>query len=356
MINALIIVNELRYACGVTNHVLHLAKGLADSGEVKVFIICGGGNGIERFNEIDAEIIYDKRFLHKGRDIRNYFIAITALARYIRKYKINIIHSHTHYAANIASRASKLMKIPAIQTNHGLLQFKGRLKHFNAEKYIAINEHIKDYMIKQKIANEGDIKFIRCGIPIISPEPPKAKGKIKVLSASRFNYEKGLDLYIKAAASLDEATKQKCEFFLAGEGEIESTLKDLNEKLNSNVKFCGSVKDMYKLLAETHIFVYPSRSKSEGFPAVLTEAGATNNLVISSDFDGVSPVIENNKQGLIFKSNDVDDLKLKLTEAVHHYENYTNLSLNFYNKVKTLYDINTMIEKHINLYKECLKK
>lgn len=354
--NILFIVNELRYTCGVTNHILHLSKGLAETGKVKLSILCGGGNGLDRFNDINVNIVSDKRFFHRNRSIPQYISAITFLAKFIRKNKIEIVHSHTHYSANIARRASKIIRTVTIQTNHGLLRKKGRLKHFNSDKYIAINEHIYDYLLSNKIAEKNNISFIRCGIPIDKVAPAKGKENITVLAASKFSYEKGLDTFINAVSLLDNITKGKADFFIAGEGETESSLKELNNKLNSNIQFLGNVNDIYALLRKNHIFVYPSRSKSEGFPAVISEAGATANLVISSDFEGAAPVMKNNEDCIIFQRENPDDLMKKLAGVINNYTDYEGFALKFYNKVKELFDLKTMIDKHIILYENCLKR
>jgi glycosyltransferase involved in cell wall biosynthesis len=347
--NILLIANELRYTCGVTNHLLHLSRGLAGSDKVNLWVICGGGNRMQDFKDIN--ITADKRFFHKGRDLPGYISAISFLAKFIRKNKINVVHSHTHYAANIAARAVKISRAETVQTNHGILQSKGRLKHFNAHKYIAINEHIYKYILKDKIAVESDVSFIRCGVPVDGSPALKENGKIKVIAASRFKYGKGMDIFINAVAGLRNDTKNKAEFFIAGEGEMENSLKELNSNTNAGIEFLGRVKDMYGTLRETHILVHSSRSSSEGFPAIITEAGACNNLILSSRFNGSESVMTDN-EAVFFNVDDTADLTAKLEDAVNNYSGYKEHSLKFYNKIKEWYNIDTMIKKHINLYIE----
>jgi glycosyltransferase involved in cell wall biosynthesis len=354
--NILLLTNELRYACGVTNHLLHLSSGLLESKKIKLLIICGGGNGLDRFKDIDLKISVDKRFLHKGRNIKNFISAIAHLVKFIKKNNIEIVHSHTHYAANIARNASKLIKIKTIQTNHGLLQTKGILKHFSAEKYIAVNEHIYNYVLENRITGKNNVRFIRCGIPVPEKYPQKVRKKLKIIAASRFDSEKGLDTYINAVAGVKHILKTKAEFYIAGAGKLEKDLKKMSSQKRTGIHFLGIVKDMYKLLSETHIFVYPSRSNSEGFPAVITEAGATGNLVISSDFKGSEYVIKNNEDGLIFKQNDFAQLKKILTKVMGNYDYYIPISRSFHRKTKKMFDLGTMVKKHIELYKECQEK
>ena len=355
--NLMLIVNELRYTCGVTNHIIHLSGGLAANPDTKIWIICGGGNGINRFSDIDVDIITDERFLHMNRSFSGYISALNFLVRFTRDNEIDIIHSHSHYAASLANRASRFTKAITVQTNHGLLEEKGRLKQFNADRYIVVNEHILEYMIENKIAPPDRINLIRCGIPVPLTPPVKSNTEsgLRVIAASRFTRDKGLDTYIRAVSKINETTRQKAEFYIAGEGEMESDLRSENESLNAGVKFAGPVVDMYAMLERTHVFVYPSRSGTEGFPAVITEAGACNSLVISSDFDGASNVIVDNEDGLIFRKESADELAGKLELVINDYDSYRNIATAFYRKVKDWYDLDKMVNKHIELYKKCLK-
>jgi glycosyltransferase involved in cell wall biosynthesis len=352
--NVLLMANELRYTCGVTNHLLHLAKGLTESGKVKLWIACGGGNGINRFSDIDVVIISDDVFLHLNRNFSNFLSAINSLNKIIRQNNIKIVHSHSHYAANIAEKAAKLTGTVTIQTNHGLIADRGKLKHFNADHYIVINEHIQEHLFnKEKIPAEN-INFIRCGIPIPEMEAKKSADKIKVIAASRFKHEKGLDIYINAVSMLNKDLREKSGFYIAGEGELEAELQSLNKQLGAGVNFMGSVKNMYGILEQSHILVYPSRSKSEGFPAIITEAGAHGNLVISSDFSGVRSVIEDGTDGLIFKCEEPEELAGELNKVLVDQEKYMKMAERFREKIKDRFRLETMINKHLELYNKCL--
>ncbi len=349
--NILLIANELRYTCGVTNHLLHLAGGLSKISANKIYIICGGGNGIERFKEINAETIKNQKFLHEKRTPLNYLSAIRFLKKVIKENKINIIHSHSHYAANIASRAAKNTNVTTIQTNHGLLEEKGRLKHFIADKYIALNEHIYDYIINNKIAAEKNVKLIRCGIPVPAKPPKKNNAKLKIITASRFTPEKGLDIFIKAVSLLAPDTREKAEFYIAGEGETENELKKLNKKLNAGIEFLGSVKNMYNTLAETDVVVFTSRSSTEGFPAIITEAGANHNLVITSNFNALGNMVENNVTGLVFETENYNELSQYLGNVINNPQKIKPMAEKFYYKVKELFNVDEMIDKHLEMYK-----
>jgi len=353
--NILLLANELNYSCGVTNHLLHLAKGLTESGDINLWIICGGGSGINRFAGINVTIISDERFLHINRSFSSFITAINHLVKFIRKNDIDIIHSHYHYGAAIAKRASALTRKTTVQTNHGILPQMGKLKHFSADWYVAINEHIERYIIENKIAKKENVYFIRCGIPVNSELILKPlNGKLRVLAASRFVYDKGLDIFIHAVNKLPKDIFDKAEFIIAGEGELDDELNELNNSFGGKINFTGRVTDMDLYLSKTHILVNPSRSDSEGFPAIITEAGASNTLVISSDFRGAEDILKDGINSLIFKEKSSDNLSKTLGSAISNFSYYAPLSEKFYEFIKKEFAIPVMIEKHISLYRKCL--
>lgn len=353
--NILFLTYELNYSSGVTAHILNLTNGLAKAGDVNVYIICGGGNGIEKFKDTDADISVNNIFLHKNRSYLNYARALYYLVKFVKKNKIDIIHSHTHYAANLAYGASKFCNVKTVQTNHGLLETKGKLPLFRADKIIAIDEHIRDFIIQEKICAQQNVLFIRRGIPVPGTPPWKAKIKLKIIAAARLVRENGLDVFIKAVSLLPEHDRNKAEFLISGEGEHEEHLKKLNKEYGSSIKFLGKVNDMPSLLRDTHVFVFPSSAAAEGFPAVITEAAACNNLIISSDCPGIEKIFVSDIDGLAFKAGDEYDLMIKIKLAIDSYETIKPMAEHFYNKVKELFDMNSMIQKHMELYGSCLR-
>jgi glycosyltransferase involved in cell wall biosynthesis len=340
----------------VTNHILHLSKGLAANKANKIFIITGGGNGIERFEDIEAPVTANPRFLHERRSTGNYLWAINALAKFIRVNRIDIVHTHTHYAANIAAKASKIRRAALVQTNHGILEDTGKLKHFIADKYVAINEHIYNYLLENNIAEKENIELIRCGIPIPQEPPYKSRIKLAIAAASRFVNEKGLDVFIKAVSLLSESARSKAEFIIAGEGPLEAELKQLNDNLKTGIMFAGALKNIDELLQKSHVLVYPSRSHSEGFPAIITEAAANNCLVISSDFYGADSIIKTGVNGLLFKQDDSAELARMLERTITGFDEFIPLARSFYDIVNEQFRIETMISKHEQLYLGCLTK
>lgn len=353
----LMLANELRYTCGVTNHLLHLCKSITESSYIEIYIICGSGNGIDRFNNIKAKIICNENFLHSSRNILKYLNAIKYLKDFIKSENINIIHSHYHYGASIAKKAAIGLNVKTIQTNHGIINTKGVLRKFNSDYYIAINEHIYNYIVENNITSENNIRLIRCGIPVNEnfTEKPTER-KLKVISSGRFVKEKGFDTYIKAVNALPDEIFSKAEFYISGTGELENYLKELNIKSGSKVNFAGNINNLSKYLSSVHIFVNCSVSDSEGFPAVITEAGSEGCILLSSNFKGHEYILQNGINSIIYSRGNEEELNDKLREVILNYDSYKGCAKSLYDLIKKEYSLKQMTEKHIELYEQCLKQ
>ena len=350
----LFLVNELLNVCGVSKHFYHLLSGLKEyNPKNEYFVICGGGDAIEKFKSLDVPIFVNENIKHETRSVNGYLKGMYDIYKFVRVNKIDIIHSHHHYVANMASKVSIFSNTNTVMTNHGLLPEIGRLNHFAAKYIITVNECILNYILKNKIKDKKHVFRINLGLPEGKLEKVR-KDRLKVITGGRFVVEKGFDDYIRAVAKLNAKLKNRAEFFIAGEGPEEKNLLKLNEKLNSPVNFLGVIEDFKKKLADTDIFVMPSKSKSEGFPTVLIEAGITKNLIIVSDFFGLRNYF-NERYGLIYEQNNLSSLIDLLNESITHFELHENKILNFYEFTKREFDFEEMVRKTYNLYLSILK-
>ena len=273
----------------------------------------------------------------------------------LAKNRYQIIHSHTHYADNIANIASYFVKVKTLQTVHGIIEPIGRLNHYPSKYFVAVNEHVYDYLIKQKKKPEKNVRLIRYGIPALAICIRPINQKLKVISAGRLIPQKGFDIFIKAISKLKMDTLDKTEFLIAGIGAYESELKNIAEKLNVNITFIGEVKDLMVQFISTNIFVIPTRSQNEGFPLTIIEAALTENLIISSNFLGYNSILKDKINSLIFNLNDSDDLSSKLDYAIENYKDMNDIIERSYHDAREEFNIDKMTNKTIAFYDEILK-
>ncbi len=140
------------------------------------------------------------------------------------------------------------------------------------------------------------------------------------------------------------------EIIFLGDGDEQNNLIELSKKLNveNRVHFLGQVKNPYKYMSKSDIFV--SCSESEGFPNVLVEAMICQIPVVSSDcVSGPREILGDDEYGLLF---DVGD-KNKLKQHIEYILSHEDFGVDLTKKAKQRsYDFS--LEKIIEKYKKAL--
>ena len=136
-------------------------------------------------------------------------------------------------------------------------------------------------------------------------------GEVRLLYVGRISREKDLDLLAAAFRRLrDEGLP--VQLFIVGHGPYsEAFAKSLPEAV-----FTGYLRgnELATAYASADIFVFPSTTDT--FGNVILEAQACGLPVVVSDSGGPKELVEDNANGLITKSNDVDDLARAIRELV----------------------------------------
>ncbi len=352
----LLLTNLLSYTDGISRHLFDLISGFNEwQPETKFTVLCGGGEAVEDFRKLNIPVMVEPKTLHSLRSPTNFMFAVGKVLSICRKHEIDIIHSHSHYLANIAYLSSVFSKWKTVQTNHGILDPVGFLPHLLAHKYIAINGHIVEYFLKDKIISSKKFAFIRCGISGTKYISKHESPKIVFLSAGRLTRSKGFSTYIEAVTLLEESVRNKCRFLIAGIGEEEKALKEYNEKLNAGIEFLGEIKNLRQFLAETDYLIIPSSSANEGFPRIIVEAAFAGNGIIAADFLGLQYDFTNGVDGFVFEKGNASMLASIIREIIKHPDIAEKRRNNFSRKALELFDQKTMIQKTSEVYSSLLR-
>lgn len=141
---------------------------------------------------------------------------------------------------------------------------------------------------------------------------------IRVLYLGRIIERKGLRVLIEA---LNKLKDDSIALTVAGDGEQINEFKELVKKYHiKNVNFVGYVNpiDRFKYFVNTDIFVLPSIIENgviEAWGLTLNEAVQCKKFIIASDAVGSAFELITEKNGLIVKENDSDDLARALVVA-----------------------------------------
>jgi len=278
------------------------------------------------------------------------------LVRFIRAEKFDVIHAHGARANFICMMLRFWVKLPFVTTVHSdyLLDFTDKwyrrvvytglntLALRKMDYFIGVSEAFGRMLVERGFAGERvfsihnaveseraadfcakDEFLARYGIA--------AENKTLVGIIGRFDYVKGHDIFLRAAAEIARG-RADVLFLLAGEGFEEGALRKLARTLGigERVIFTGFVTDIFSFINAIDVNVCASRSES--FPYMLHEGALLKKPAVSTDVGGISELITDGETGTLVSEGDyralasaivryIDDpaLAARHGEALHHH-------------------------------------
>lgn len=143
---------------------------------------------------------------------------------------------------------------------------------------------------------------------------PQLEGRRVIGSLGRLNRQKGYDILLEAFAGIAEKYTEWV-VVLVGEGPERKALLDQVQRLglDGRVWLAGERPEPRSLLEKMDIYVQPSRA--EGTPNALMEAMALNRPVVATAVDGISELIEPDREGWLVPEENVAALASALEAA-----------------------------------------
>jgi glycosyltransferase involved in cell wall biosynthesis len=123
---------------------------------------------------------------------------------------------------------------------------------------------------------------------------------------------------------------------------------------NKDIELLNAVfhEKAMEMMGRCYLFVLPSRTEAMG--RVLLEAMAMGKPIIASRVDGIPNYIQNGYNGLLFESENNDDLAEKIARILENEEYAKELGRNGYDYVKNYLSETIYIEKYYEMVKEVL--
>lgn len=175
--------------------------------------------------------------------------------------------------------------------------------------------------------------------------------KIKFLFIGRISHEKNPFRLIQAAKQLINENITNFEINFVGNGILIDELSILIKKnhLERFIIIHGFQNDIKSFLLNNHCLVLPSIR--EGLPIVIIEAAASKVPIISTPVGSIPDFLNNSNAYL--RNNESFHLGMK--SVILNYNEAIIKSEKLFNEIKFKFDIKTVFDKHLKLYKVCLK-
>jgi len=261
------------------------------------------------------------------------FLQALRLARYIRKHRIQVVHTYGLYTNLFAVPAAKLagasVIIASVRDRGDILTRSQRWFQRQvcrlADCVLVNAEAIRETLVRQGYRVEN-LAVIRNGIvpskfrstPGASPirqELGLPADAPVVLVLSRLNPMKGVEYFLDAAAIVARALPQ-VRFLIVGDGLNKFDLEERAASLGiaDRVVFTGFRTDVPQLLAEASLSVLPSLS--EGLSNTLLESMAAGVPVIATQVGGNPEIIEDGVSGLLVPPRDAAALAAAMNKLL----------------------------------------
>ena len=304
-------------------------------------------------------------WLKRTLDIDNIF----RIVRFIRKNKIDIIHTHGYRSDILGLIAAKMTTRPIVSTIHGWIPINSRLRFYERcdrfalrffDWLVPVSNQIRELLIESGIA-PGKVTRLHNAVDVEIKQPKteklpsfnivKRQGDFLIGTIGRLSPEKDIPNFLQTA-SLLVRKYDHLKFLVVGDGperkNLETMAFDLG--LKDKIQFTGFIDEIDSVYPLLDLLVISSRT--EGIPLVLLEAMKYSIPVVSTNVGGIGEVVDNGINGLLVSPDDVDELTKNLELLIKNKKLYVRISIGARKKIENKFDRRIWIKKIEKIYRD----
>lgn len=298
---------------------------------------------------------------------------VDKIKKLCQEKNIDIINCHGGRANFIASFLKKKYSAVFLTTIHSdyMDDYKGnRYKTFvysninrkvlrKFDGYIAVSNSFKEMLIRRDFS-EAKISVVYNGIDfndkiLVDKNDILNKYGIHgydayITMTARMHPIKGHSIMLEAAKKI-VVDGHNPLFILVGDGPIIDDVKNkVNElDLKNNVMFTGFTKpDEFVAISDFTLLT----SYSESFPLVVLEAAKYKKTVVASRVGGVSEIVVDGQNGLLFEAGDIEGLYSNMKYLIENKDIAMIFGEKLYKDVSNKYSVENMANQYLNAYEK----
>ena len=269
----------------------------------------------------------------------------------------DIVHAH-HITGAPAMKNFSCKKILSI---HGVYsknidQLYGKTASSISKKYEKTALNLADAITVN--SKEGYNYYTEMGFNVVQipnaidlnimPKKSAKQFENQIIFAGRLSKEKGVEILLETATRLPD----NYHLLIAGSGPLEEKVRNLADE-KTNVHYLGyqSKQNVLSLIQGSDLLIQPSLE--EGISSTLLEAMACGTCILASNIEGISEIIENNKNGVLAELNNSDDLSNKILDLLPNKEKRLRMANEGLETVKK-YDWKKVGKLYLNFYESLL--
>jgi glycosyltransferase involved in cell wall biosynthesis len=378
--NLLYIITKLELG-GAQQQLLSLIRGL-DRQAYNVFLFTAqDGLLIAEALSLRGLTLHRSRFLERKINPLKDLLALIEIYGFIKKNKIQIVHTHSSKAGILGRLAAGLAKTKNIvHTVHGwsfhdhqpliincFYLFLEKICAKFSSKIIVVSVWDRNKGLKNSVGQAGQYILIRYGIDYADFQNMEKRddarkswgfsgGDLVIGMVACFKPQKSPLDFIKLAFAVSKELPD-VKFILVGDGVLFKKARGLIKKLHleSRVILAGWRRDIPLILSCLDVFVLTSLW--EGLPIVVLEAMASGVPLVVTDTGGVGEVIVDDLTGYLVKTGDLASLQkkvIKLLKDSQRRDKFVKLSAAVVNDQE--FSLSNMIKNTNQLYLDLIRR
>lgn len=251
-----------------------------------------------------------------------YPLAMLRLVRFLRRERVEVIHTHLFEPSAVGLVAGLLARTPArVMTRHysnyhtrigkrwhvRVDQLCNRMSH----AVIAVSQHTADHIVHEEGAPAEKVHVVLNGIDfsrvkVSDPDAPARlrrewcpEGGYLLAVPGRLHPEKGHTYLFQALPAIRRRLACPLVVLVAGAGSFESAYQEEVRSLGCEdiVRFVGFRRDIPDVIAAADVVVLPS--VAEAFGLVVAEALYLGTPIVATHVGGIPEIVEDGVDGVL---------------------------------------------------------
>ncbi len=344
--------------------ILQESQWLAQKGH-KVFILCAPKSGIA------------ERYAH--RQIPNLFFStipfkrtldpfdIVQIIQFIRKEKIDVVHTHSSIDSWTASAAAKITGVPIVRSRHVTIPIKDffprNLVYRFPDRFITSGKKIEEMVVALRCVSQNQMVSIPAGVDLerFSPNNDGSgvreefgipKDAVLVGKVAIIRGWKGHNDFIDAA---EMVLKEKPDtyFMVVGSGPGFDGVKNIirEKKLEDRILMTGYREDVPNVISALNVLVLASRS-GEATSQVIPQAWASRRCALATTAGGIKEIVRHEENGLLVPPRDPSGMAEAIRRLVDDPDLRSRLAEAGYSFAVKHLSLEKMMESTLAVYEE----
>lgn len=350
---------------GGEQQMAYLVKGLRRRGHRVVAVVQKDGESLPRLRDDGFEV--EGISMHGEADL----VAVTKLAKRMRRVKPDVVHLHTSHAHALGAWAARFAHKPVVIVSRrvdfsiyrrSFLRLNGWKYRQGLDRIVCVSEAVRNVLLSDGLSPER-LRVVRSAI-----DPVRVRSATPVDVRARLGLPAGCPLVLAVGALVEHKGHRHLvdslpalrravpgvRVVIAGEGPLRADLEAQAANLHAadSLVLAGQVTDLPGWLHRVDVFVMPS--VEEGLGTSALDAMAAGLPVVASNAGGLPEMVRNGEEGLLVPPGDPQALAAALASVLLDPKRRRHMAEAAHRRVDEAFHVDRMVDETIAVYEEAM--